>query len=802
MGRQILHFREGNRSLVDLIGGKGAALSEMIHIGLPVPSGFTITTDAYADFFRWTEDTPMRRAEKKFFGKDIFAEYEKCELMQNIAAALKMFEQETGKGFGIPENPLLVSVRSGASVSMPGMLETILNVGLNDRTIKALEAAAGKQFAEECYERLRQMFNSTTGHALPQDPFEQMTKAVEAVFRSARGEKAIAYKQIQGLPMDLGTAVNIQQMVFGNLNKDSCTGVVFTRNPATGERELYGEYLPQAQGEELVSGIRTPEPISCMKSRMPAVYDELSAIAGRLEAYYRDMQDIEFTVENSRLYILQTRAGKRAAQAAVKIAVDMAKEGLIGKHDAVLRVKPEQLLSIHAERIDPSQRYRAIARGTPTGPGIAVGKIALTSESALELNLKGERVVLVRKETSTEDIRGIHASDGILTAAGGALSHAAVVARSLDKCCITGCSDLRISKDSVAIKDHTFTEGSYISLDGATGEVIGGRVRTVRGEVCSEVRELTAWIGEMQSKKTAAFIASPDEILEAEKFGTETFYYQTEHHFFLEERLGMARDFLLSTEAAVKRDALKGLSRRFAEDYQMLFGALKGRQVVVRLLSETKGLLPSEEEMVLQDEMDVIKDQAQNPHYAKYDIQLGMRIEGVGVYGTRNLKGVLGIITNTCNNKFIVEFDEEVTSGNCCGKAKEGRGLCLAKDWLYQFTKVYTGEKKQEPIKQRGMDERLAKLRNYTESPKVLQAIHINQVRAIAKAAASVHGTHVIIEVPRSKWLGSLEKAAQREFEYDGRHGSAIKFSEGEAYAVFTPGNGYHPITAKAEGGR
>jgi pyruvate,orthophosphate dikinase len=525
----IYLFSEGNAQMRDLLGGKGAGLAEMTNAGLPVPPGFTITTEAcnayYANDRRFPEG-----------------------MWEQLVDALRQVEAQTGKKFGDPSNPLLVSVRSGSKFSMPGMMDTVLNLGLNEDTLQGLIRLTGdERFAWDSYRRFIQMFGRivlgisaekfdeifeerkkkagakvdtdltaddlktiageykelvqrATGQPFPTDPYDQLRKAIEAVFSSWNNKRAIDYRNFHKIPHDLGTAVNVQTMVFGNTGSRSGTGVAFTRDPNTGERQLYGEYLLNAQGEDVVAGIRTPHKISVMDQELPEVYRQFTEIAERLERHYRDMQDLEFTVENGRLYMLQTRTGKRTAQAAVKIAVDMVSEGLISKEEAVMRVEPAQVEQLLHRRIDPSAKVQVLAKGLNASPGAASGKAVFDADRAEELGKAGEKVILVRPETNPDDVHGMIVAQAILTARGGATSHAAVVARGLGKPCVSGAESLKIdvAQRKFSVNSAVVKEGDLISINGTTGEVILGAVPMIEPEMSQELRTLLGWADEVR----------------------------------------------------------------------------------------------------------------------------------------------------------------------------------------------------------------------------------------------------------------------------------------------------------------
>ena len=528
MKKYVYFFDEAKVETKSILGGKGAGLAVMTHIGLPVPQGFTISTEACIEFNK---------------NKSKFIE----GLKKQININLKKLEVVSEKIFGDPENPLLVSVRSGAPVSMPGMMDTILNLGLNDNTITGIiKKTNNERFAYDSYRRFVQMFGNVvlgidhdhfeeifntikkennvkldtevdieglkklvqkykkmiekvTEKIFPEDPREQLDMAINAVFKSWDNKRAVTYRKINKIPDDLGTAVNVQEMVFGNMGEDSGTGVGFTRNPSTGEKENYGEYLLNAQGEDVVAGIRTPLPLSNLQKDLPIVYKELIRIVNILEINYKDVQDYEFTIERGKLYLLQTRTGKRTAQAAVKIAVDMVKEGIINKEQAILRVEPNQLNQLLHKRIDPTAKSEIIAKGLPASPGAAYGKVVFSADEAEALGQKDEKVILVRTETTPDDIHGMVEAQGVLTSRGGMTSHAAVVARGMGKSCVAGCSELNINtkKGIIQVNDITIKKGDSITIDGGTGEVFLGKVPTIDPEISKEFKTILSWANKM-----------------------------------------------------------------------------------------------------------------------------------------------------------------------------------------------------------------------------------------------------------------------------------------------------------------
>jgi len=571
---------DGNGTMKGLLGGKGAALAEMTNAGIPVPPGFTITTEVCT-----------------LFSEGGIPE----EVLEEQRKALAQLEATVGRRLGDPDDPLLVSVRSGAKFSMPGMMDTILNLGLNDRAVEGLAARTeNRRFAFDSYRRFLQMFGNVvlgidkdlferelhkikesrgvkedteldendlarlvdvfkeviereTGEPFPQDPVVQLDRARDAVFRSWNNDRAIYYRRQHGIPDDLGTAVNVQAMVFGNKGATSGTGVGFTRNPSTGAKEFYGEYLLRAQGEDVVAGIRTPKPLAELEKEMPEVYSQLRAITARLETHYRDVQDFEFTIEEDTLYMLQTRSGKRTAQAAVRIAVDMVEEGLITKEEAIMRVPAGQLDHLLHPRLDPEADADLIATGLAASPGAVTGKIVFRPEEAVEAAARGEAVILVRAETNPDDIRGMDAARGILTATGGMTSHAAVVARGMGKCCVAGAGALEIHEKAGFFKvgGRTFKRGEVITLDGSTGRVFAGAVRTLPAEVRDEFGTFMQWADDIRGLRVRANADTPRDALQARQFGAQGIgLCRTEHMFFAEDRLPWVRQMILNAPAA------------------------------------------------------------------------------------------------------------------------------------------------------------------------------------------------------------------------------------------------------------
>lgn len=614
----VYSFEEGKKELKEILGGKGSALAEMTNIGIPVPPGFTITTEACAEFCK--------------FGK----KYPKG-ILDQVEKKLGELEKKMGMKLGDPENPLLVSVRSGAAVSMPGMMDTVLNLGLNDKSVLGLvKKTNDEKFVYDAYRRFINMFGDVVmgvdhkyfeeildkaketkgveydidlgvedwkkvcerykevikkhaGRLLPEDPREQLKMAVDAVFGSWNNKRAVAYRRIHNITGLLGTAVNVQTMVFGNMGATSGTGVLFTRNPSTGENELYGEYLMNAQGEDIVAGIRTPKHIDELKKQMPEVYGELVKIYQKVEKHYKDMQDMEFTIQGGKLYILQTRNGKRTAVAALRIAIEMEKEGLIDKKTAVLRIDPNQLNQLLHKRLDPVAKEKAevLAKGLPASPGAAVGKVVFTADRAHELTQQGEKVILVRTETSPEDIEGMNSAQGILTSRGGMTSHAAVVARGMGKPCVAGCSDAFINEDEgiCEIGDVEIREGDYITLDGGRGEVIKGEVPVVDPELSGDFAKLMEWADEFRKLKVKANADTPHDSKIARDFGAEGIgLCRTEHMFFEGERIKAVREMLLAEDLEGRKKALFKIEPMQKEDFKGLFKVMNGLPVIIRLL--------------------------------------------------------------------------------------------------------------------------------------------------------------------------------------------------------------------------
>lgn len=608
---------DGNADMKDTLGGKGAGLAEMTNAGIPVPPGFTISTDACTLYYENNLTIPK-------------------SIDQELDKYMKRLEKVTGKGFGDPSNPLLVSVRSGSKFSMPGMMDTVLNLGLNEETLKGLSDKTGNpRFALDAYRRFISMFGNVvlgidkdvfeqiitktkesrkikqdsslqeadlreiikkfksiikrkTGEEFPEDPMVQLRMSRDAVFRSWNNPRAISYRRMHEIPSDLGTAVNIQTMVFGNLGNDSGTGVGFTRNPATGEQEFYGEYLLNAQGEDVVAGVRTPQPIVQLSEEMPKAFNELKEITDRLEQHYRDVQDFEFTIEQTKLYMLQTRTGKRTVQAAVKIAVDMVKEGLISKEEAIMRIAPHELDRLLHPSIDPEASFEVVATGLPASPGAASGKVYFTAEDAVKAAAKKkDPVLLVREETNPDDIEGMHSAVGILTSRGGMTSHAAVVARGMGKPCVSGAEAIRVNaaKRQFSIGKLIIKEGEIVTLDGSTGQVIIGSVPTVEPELSGEFSEFMEWADEIRQLRVRTNADTPKDAAQAIKFGAEGIgLCRTEHMFFAEDRVPIVQEMILADSTEDRQAALDKLLPFQKKDFIEIFDAMKGLPVTIRTL--------------------------------------------------------------------------------------------------------------------------------------------------------------------------------------------------------------------------
>ncbi|QNB46111.1 pyruvate, phosphate dikinase [Thermanaerosceptrum fracticalcis] len=626
-------FEEGKAGMKSLLGGKGANLAEMTNIGLPVPPGLTITTEACNEYFRKNREFP--------------------EGMEELLwQKLKAIEEKTGKIFGDPQNPLLVSVRSGAVVSMPGMMDTILNLGLNDETVEGLaQSTQNRRFALDCYRRFIQMFSDVVlgvehfqfetalekkkhelgveqdqdltpealaqlikeyktivkravGQEFPGDPKTQLLMAVRAVFNSWHNPRAEVYRRINKIPADLGTAVNVQSMVFGNMGNDSGTGVAFTRNPSNGERVLYGEYLINAQGEDVVAGIRTPQPIQKLEEDLPQVYEQFVNICRLLENHYRDMQDIEFTIERGKLYMLQTRNGKRTAHAAIKIAVDMVEEGLITREEAISRIDPASLDQLLHRRIDTSAKLNVIAKGLPASPGAASGQVVFDADKAEALGKEGKKVILVRTETTPDDIHGIVMAQGILTSRGGMTSHAAVVARGMGKCCVCGCESLKIDYEgkTARVDDIVIKEHDIISLDGSTGAVMLGEVKLIDPELSGEFQKLLTWADEIRVLGVRANADNPQDAAKAREFGAKGIgLCRTEHMFMAPDRIPIVQEMIMAETYPEREKALEKLLPMQEEDFYGILKVMSGYPVTIRLLDPPlHEFLPNIEELVVE----------------------------------------------------------------------------------------------------------------------------------------------------------------------------------------------------------
>ena len=619
MTKYVYSFDEGNKDMRELLGGKGANLAEMINIGLPVPSGFTVTTEACNLYYS---------------SGQVLSEEIKKEVFEQI----NKLENKTGKKFGDLNNPLLVSVRSGSRASMPGMMDTVLNLGLNDNVAEGFAMKTGnKRFVYDSYRRFIQMFadvvkgyskssfervldqikaskgvkydtelNETDMYAItekfkeiykelsgsdfPQDPKEQLFEAITAVLRSWNNERAIIYRKMNDIPSSWGTAVNVQEMVYGNSGENSGTGVAFTRNPANGENELFGEYLINAQGEDVVAGIRTPQSISILREVMPNIYEQFVVIAKKLENHYKDMQDMEFTIENGKLFMLQTRNGKRTAEAAIKIAVDMVNEGLITKEDALLKVEPNQLDQLLHPKfdVDALNNSRVIAKGLAASPGAGAGKIYFNSLDCENAKARGEETLLVRLETSPEDIKGMTSANGILTVRGGMTSHAAVVARGMGKCCVSGCSDLIIDEENKTLTTKEgliFKEGDYLSIDGATGLVYGENIKTVEPDISGNFEIFMSWADSVRTLGVRANADTPRDAMVAKKFGAEGIgLCRTEHMFFDKERIFNFRKMIAAENLEQRNSALEQILPYQRADFEALFEVMDGNPVIIRYL--------------------------------------------------------------------------------------------------------------------------------------------------------------------------------------------------------------------------
>jgi len=629
--KYVYLFSEGNKDMRELLGGKGANLAEMTKAGMPVPQGFTISTEACTQYYK--------------DGRKI-----NDEIQAQIYEYLGKMEEVCGKKFADPENPLLVSVRSGARASMPGMMDTILNLGLNDVVVEGLAKFTNNpRFAYDSYRRFIQMFSDVVmelpkpefekiidqkkeekgvtqdteldtedmkdlvkrfkafykenkGEDFPSDPKVQLMEAVKAVFRSWDNPRANVYRRMNEIPYDWGTAVNVQAMVFGTSGNNSGTGVAFTRNPATGERKLFGEYLINAQGEDVVAGVRTPSPISQLEQDMPEVYKQFADIANRLEKHYRDMQDMEFTIENGKLYMLQTRNGKRTANAALKIAVDLVNEGMIDEEEAVLRVEPQQLDALLHPQFNAEALKKAtvVGKGLAASPGAACGKVVFTAEDAKEWAKRGEKIVLVRRETSPEDIEGMQVAEGILTVRGGMTSHAAVVARGMGTCCVSGCGEINVDYDakSFTLAGKTYNEGDYISIDGSTGNIYGEAIPTAPASIAGDFGVFMGWADKYRKLKVCTNADTPRDAHQAREFGAEGIgLCRTEHMFFEGERIKAMREMIIADNTDDRKKALAKIMPYQQGDFEALFEEMNGYPVTIRFLDPPlHEFLPTKEE--------------------------------------------------------------------------------------------------------------------------------------------------------------------------------------------------------------
>ena len=633
--KYVYLFSEGNKDMRELLGGKGANLAEMTRAGLPVPQGFTVSTEACTQYYN----------DGRQINDDIQAQ---------IYEGLAKMEEICGKKFADPENPLLVSVRSGARASMPGMMDTILNLGLNDEVVEGLAKFTNNpRFAYDSYRRFIQMFSDVVmelskkrfeeiidqlkdekgvkldteldtndmkelvvrfkafykeekGEDFPTDPKVQLMEAVKAVFRSWDNPRANVYRRMNEIPYDWGTAVNVQAMVFGNSGDNSGTGVAFTRNPATGERKLFGEYLINAQGEDVVAGVRTPSPIAHLEEQMPDVYAQFAEIADRLEKHYKDMQDMEFTIENGKLYMLQTRNGKRTAAAALKIAVDLVDEGMIDEEEAVLRVEPKQLDSLLHPQFDAEavKKAEVVGKGLAASPGAACGKVVFTAEDAKEWHERGEKVVLVRLETSPEDIEGMQVAQGILTVRGGMTSHAAVVARGMGTCCVSGCGEISVDYDNklFTLAGKTYHEGDYISIDGSTGNIYGEAIPTAPASISGDFGRFMGWADKFRKLQVYTNADTPRDAKQAREFGAEGIgLCRTEHMFFEGERIKAMREMIVAKDVESRKAALAKILPYQQGDFEALYEVMEGRPVTIRFLDPPlHEFLPTKEEDIVE----------------------------------------------------------------------------------------------------------------------------------------------------------------------------------------------------------
>ena len=647
--KYVYLFSEGNKDMRELLGGKGANLAEMTRAGLPVPQGFTVSTEACTQYYN----------DGRQINDDIQAQ---------IYEGLAKMEEICGKKFADPENPLLVSVRSGARASMPGMMDTILNLGLNDEVVEGLAKCTNNpRFAYDSYRRFIQMFSDVVmelskkrfeeiidqlkdekgvkldteldtndmkelvvrfkafykeekGEDFPTDPKVQLMEAVKAVFRSWDNPRANVYRRMNEIPYDWGTAVNVQAMVFGNSGDNSGTGVAFTRNPATGERKLFGEYLINAQGEDVVAGVRTPSPIAHLEEQMPEVYAQFAEIADRLEKHYKDMQDMEFTIENGKLYMLQTRNGKRTAAAALKIAVDLVDEGMIDEEEAVLRVEPKQLDSLLHPQFDAEavKKAEVVGKGLAASPGAACGKVVFTAEDAKEWHERGEKVVLVRLETSPEDIEGMQVAQGILTVRGGMTSHAAVVARGMGTCCVSGCGEIAVDYENklFTLAGKTYHEGDYISIDGSTGNIYGEAIPTAPASISGDFGRFMGWADKFRKLQVYTNADTPRDAKQAREFGAEGIgLCRTEHMFFEGERIKAVREMIVAKTVEARKAALAKVLPYQQGDFEALYEVMEGRPVTIRYLDPPlHEFLPTKEEDIVElaEDLGITVDELKN----------------------------------------------------------------------------------------------------------------------------------------------------------------------------------------------
>ncbi len=631
--KQVYLFEEGNAGMKKLLGGKGANLAEMTRLGLPVPPGFVVSTEACKSYYQHGETLTQ-------------------EIQDQVLKMLEKLEKQTGKEVGSLEHPLMLSVRSGSYYSMPGMMDTVLNLGLNDTTVETLaRITANRVFALDCYRRFLQMFGEVvlkisstyfervleearreegtssniqltekkfeeiieafkkiiideSGEAFPQNPSEQLFKSIRAVFASWNNQRAIVYRRLNNIPDELGTAVTIQSMVFGNLGEDSGTGVAFSRNPSTGEKKLYGEFLFNSQGEDVVAGTRTPLTISALQEALPAIYEEFNRICNLLENHYRDMQDIEFTIEKGKLYILQTRTAKRTAGAAVGVAVDLVDEGICAREEALLRVDPSHLVQLLHPRLDPSAATDFLAQGLPASPGAAVGKVVFNADVAEVKKEKGEKVILVRPETTPDDIHGIVASEGVITSRGGMTSHAAVVARGMGKSCICGCEDLKISLEEgfFQVGERSVREGEIISMDGTTGKVYLGGISLIPPQLSDEFNLLLSWADDIRVLGVRSNADTPMDARKAREFGAEGIgLCRTEHMFMNQERLPVVQEMILAEDFDDRQDAIDKLLPMQQNDFEEILREMSGFPVTIRLLDPPlHEFLPDLEELLVE----------------------------------------------------------------------------------------------------------------------------------------------------------------------------------------------------------